>query len=57
MILSDTSDTFIRKLLQVQKEQAKNSNLKGDVKNMEAVLEWESYFGQVMKYYDIIQEI
>ena len=22
---------------------------------MEAVLEWESYFGQVMKYYDIFQ--
>ena len=33
--------------IQVLKEQAKNSKLKGDLMNMEAVLEWESYFGQV----------
>ena len=32
---------------QVLKEQSKSSKLKGDLMNMEAVLEWESYFGQV----------
>ena len=32
--------------IQVLKEQSKNSKLKGDLV-MEAVLEWESYFGQV----------
>ena len=32
---------------QVLKEQSKSSKLKGDLLNMEAVLEWESYFGQV----------
>ena len=44
---------------QVLKEQSKSSKLKGDLMNMEAVLEWESYFGQVnwSPHYDHYQKI
>ena len=40
-------DQYLHLCSQVLKEQSKSSKLKGDLMNMEAVLEWESYFGQV----------